>query len=132
MTWSPLWSKRWRREQRKHQVLRFQRERLSLERFVALLEQILQFAFRAIELLFALRREAHAFFKHLDRVFERQVPPLQLGDNPFQLFQRLFKRCQRRPPPLQESQLRRNTAQTARSPARPGSSAVPQPAFPAR
>src|ERR1700722_11393759 len=121
MTWSPLWSKRWRREQRKHQVLRFQRERLSLKRAIALLQQNLHLAFRAIQLLLALRREAHAFFKHLDRVFERQIPTLQLGDDPFQLFQRFFKRCQRRLPPPQESPLRRNTAQTAHSPARPGS-----------
>jgi len=117
---------------RSRNELLFQGERLGLERSIALLKQNLNFALSAIQLLFALRREAHALLEHLDRVFERQVTPLQLGDNPFQLFQRFLKRCQRRPPPLQESQLRRNTAQTARSPARPGSSAVPQPAFPAR
>src|ERR1700722_11833799 len=77
----------------------FQRERLSLEGSVALLEQNLYFAFRAVQLLLALRGEAHALLEHLDRVFERQVTALQMGDDGLQLLQGFLKRCQRRPPP---------------------------------
>ena len=59
----------------------------SALREVALLEQDLHFALRAIQLLLALRREAHALLEHLDRVFERQITALQLSDDALQLFQ---------------------------------------------
>ena len=74
----------------------FQGEGLGLDRAVALPEQNLYFAFRAVQLLLALRREAHALLKHLDRVLKREITALELGHDGFELFERLFKRCQRR------------------------------------
>ena len=47
----------------------------------------------------AFGRQASAFLKKLHRLFQREIPALQLGDDLFQLCQRLLKAGQRGSPP---------------------------------
>jgi len=67
------------------------KEWLSLQRAVALLDEHLHFALSLVEFLLARGRQANAFFKQLERFFERQVALLQLIDDGFKLLERFLK-----------------------------------------